>query len=142
VFLARRAAAVDRFVLRSTRGRATLSGLLAGQPVIWLAVKGRRSGEPHRVPLNGIPLDDDIAVIGSYFGSPGHPAWALNLEANPEVEVTFGERTVRAVARRARPHEEQDIWRAAEVIYPGYRRYHQWAGREIKVFVLETPPGK
>ena len=135
--LSKTMARTDRLTLRITGGRHTLSAWLAGQPVIWLTVRGRRSGKSHRVPLTGIPLDDDLAVIGSYFGSDEHPAWALNLEANPEVEVTFEDRTVEATARRASTYEAADIWAAATVIYAGYARYRQRVDREIKVFVLE-----
>jgi len=134
--LSKTMARTDRLTLRITGGRHTLSAWLAGQPVIWLTVRGRRSGKSHRVPLTGIPLDDDLAVIGSYFGSDEHPAWALNLEANPEVEVTFEARTVEAIARKASTYEAADIWAAATVIYAGYARYRQRVDREIKVFVL------
>jgi deazaflavin-dependent oxidoreductase (nitroreductase family) len=137
--LARTMADIDRLALKTTGGRSTLSGWLAGQPVIWLTVRGRRSGRPHRVPLSGIPFDDDLAVIGSYFGSTSHPAWALNLEANPEVKVSFRDRTVEAIGRRAGAHEEADIWLAATVLYPGYHRYRERVDRPIKVFVLESP---
>jgi deazaflavin-dependent oxidoreductase (nitroreductase family) len=129
---------LDRLTLRLSGGRTSFSGLIGGQPVLWLTVTGRKSGKPHSVPLNGIPQDDDLAVIGSYFGSPAHPAWALNLEANPDVQVMYEGRTLPARARRAAPHEEADIWRTASVIYPGYDRYRERVSREIKVFLLES----
>ena len=129
---------LDSLTLTVSGGRATMSGLVGGMPVVWLTVVGRRSGEPHRVPLNGIPLDDDLAVIGSNFGSSHHPAWALNVEANPQVEVTYQGRSVPGLARKATAREEADIWATAALIYPGYDRYRERAAnREIKVFVLE-----
>jgi deazaflavin-dependent oxidoreductase (nitroreductase family) len=136
--LSRTLAPLDRLTLRLSGGRSSFSGLIGGQPVVWLTVTGRKSGKPHSVPLNGIPLDDDLAVIGSYFGSQAHPAWALNLEANPEVQVMYEGTTLPARARRAAPHEEADIWRTASVIYPGYDRYRERVTREIKVFLLES----
>jgi deazaflavin-dependent oxidoreductase (nitroreductase family) len=128
---------LDRAMLKLSSGRATVSSIAGGQPVVWLTVTGRRSGEQRPVPLNGIPLDDDLAVIGSSFGSAGHPAWALNLEANPRAQITYEGNSLPVLARRATPHEEADIWRAASVIYPGYDRYRERVSREIKVFVLE-----
>jgi deazaflavin-dependent oxidoreductase (nitroreductase family) len=111
---------------------------MAAQPVVWLTVIGRRSGERRRVPLTGIPLDQDIAVIGSYFGSRGHPAWALNLEATPEAEASIGDRTIGVRGRGATAAEEVEIWRLAGLIYPGYALYRERVTRSIKVFVLES----
>ncbi|MCI0426287.1 MAG: nitroreductase family deazaflavin-dependent oxidoreductase [Actinobacteria bacterium] len=131
---------LDGVAIRVSGGRATLSGLLGGQPVVWLGVRGRRSGLLRHVPLNGIPYDEDLAVIGSSFGSRAHPQWALNLEADPSAFLTYRRRTVPALARRAGPTEEEEIWRAAAIIYPGYDRYRERVDREIKVFVLGRVP--
>jgi F420H(2)-dependent quinone reductase len=59
---------MDRVVLRLSRGRVTVPGVLAGLPVITLATTGARTGERREVPLVGVPAGDDIAVIGTRFG--------------------------------------------------------------------------
>jgi deazaflavin-dependent oxidoreductase (nitroreductase family) len=129
---------LDRPVYRATRGRHTLTSVLAGLPVVVLTTKGARSGRSSSVPLVGLPTPDGIAVIASNYGQRHNPAWYHNLRAAPEAEIAVdGARTpVRAVEvegdRRAR------IWEQALKVYPGYSTYERRASnRRIAVFVLE-----
>jgi hypothetical protein len=64
---------LDRVVLRLTRGRATVPGVLAGLPVITLATTGARTGLRREVPLVGVPSGHQIAVIGTRFGQRRTP---------------------------------------------------------------------
>jgi deazaflavin-dependent oxidoreductase (nitroreductase family) len=137
-FFARVLHHVDRPVYRATRGRHTLTSLVAGLPIVVLTTKGARTGRSCSVPLVGLPTPDGMAVIASNYGQPHHPAWYYNLRADPEAEVAVdGARTpVRAVEvegeRRAR------IWDQGLKIYPGWSTYERRAAdRRIAVFVLE-----
>jgi deazaflavin-dependent oxidoreductase (nitroreductase family) len=130
---------LDRPVYRATRGRHTLTSLLAGLPTVVLTTTGARSGRRCSVPLVGLPTPDGIAVIGSNYGQRHHPAWYHNLRADQNAELDG--RRVHAVEvegeRRAR------IWEQALKIYPGYSTYERRASnRRIGVFVLEpVTPG-
>lgn len=107
-------------------------------PLCFLTTKGRRSGEPRTVPLLSVQGDgDSVVVIGSNWGRKRHPAWALNLDAEPAatVAVNGAERPVRA--RRASGEERERYWAQACEIWPGYEGYGRRAGREIRVYVLE-----
>jgi deazaflavin-dependent oxidoreductase (nitroreductase family) len=130
---------VDRMVLRLTRGHNTLTTWASGIPTLWLTTVGARSGESRTVPLLGIPINDDLALLGTSFGQKRTPAWVHNLVAHPDAVVSIGERRVEVTARPATPGEEAEIWERAALVYPGYSNYARWAGhRELRVFVLET----
>jgi hypothetical protein len=59
------------------------------------------------------------------------------MRANPEVEVTYRNKTVRAVAREAGDGEKQAIWDRARAIYAGYDAYAgRIKNREIHIMVL------
>jgi deazaflavin-dependent oxidoreductase (nitroreductase family) len=91
------------------------------------------------VPLFGIPIDDNLALLGTRFGYEATPAWVFNIEADPDVDLDYRGRTVPATARAAGPGEESRIWEKAGHIYPGYLLYADRAPhRRIRVFVIES----
>jgi deazaflavin-dependent oxidoreductase (nitroreductase family) len=129
---------LDRLVHRATRGRLTLPQVLAGLPVVMVTTTGRKSGEARVAPLVGVPVDGNLAVVGTNFGQPRTPGWVHNLEADPSARVTYRDADVEVRARPATPSERARVLRAAAAIYPGYDRYRERVtGREIRVFVLE-----
>lgn len=129
---------LDRLVHRLTGGRTSAPAVLAGLPVLLVTTIGRRSGQPRTSPLIAPPIGDDLALVGTNFGQLHTPAWALNLEADPHVEVEYRGQRARAVARPATEAEEAAVWQAAAGIYGGYEKYQQRiSGRSIRVFVLE-----
>jgi len=131
---------VDRTLLRASDNRFSLSSWMIDVPVIVLTTTGAKTGLPRRVPLLAFPEGDDLVVIASSFGNPRHPAWYLNLRANPAVQVTFhGSRPRLYWAREAEGEERRRYWQRASQAYPGYEGYRQRAaGRQIPVIVL-TP---
>jgi deazaflavin-dependent oxidoreductase (nitroreductase family) len=129
---------VDRPVYRLTRGRWTMTSLLAGLPIVMLTSTGARSGRSGSVPLVGLPTPDGVVVIASNYGREHHPAWYHNLRAHPDAEIAVdgSRRPVRAV--EAEGERRERIWRAALEIYPGFSTYERRAAhRRIAVFVLE-----
>ena len=77
-----------------------------GVPTLLLTTSGRKSGEPLLLPLIYGKDGDNYLVVASKGGAPGHPAWYLNLAANPEVEVQVGPDKFRAKARAATAAEK------------------------------------
>ena len=133
---------IDRLVLRLSRERVTVPGVLAGLPVITLASTGARSGQRREVPLVGVPSGDQIAVIGTRFGQPRTPGWYFNLRAEPRAEVGYRGRTVPVVAREAEGDEREAVWARGCQIYAGYQAYAQRIDdRPIHVMLLEPSPG-
>jgi deazaflavin-dependent oxidoreductase (nitroreductase family) len=128
---------LDRLLLRRTHGRTAVATLLAGLPIITVTTTGAKSGLPRALPLLGIPIAGDLALVGTNFGQANTPGWVHNLEAHPSARVTYRDRSVEVTARRANPEETDAALTAAAGVYPGYDKYRERiTGREIRVFVL------
>ena len=120
---------------RWTGGR--VGGKMMGLPVLLLTTRGRRSGEPRTKALMYLPRGDDFVVIASYLGEPKHPAWWLNLTANPDAEVLVGGRTVHVRAREAEGEERAALWGDVVARTPDYDEYQKRTRRRIPVVVLQ-----
>ncbi len=129
---------LDKALYRASKGKVTVPGLVAGLPVIMFTTTGARSGEARTMPLLGIPIDGQMAVIGSNFGQQRTPGWVYNLEADPAATVGYRDVTVDVVARRASDEDADRVFELAADVYPGYAKYRERADhRVIRVFVLE-----
>ena len=107
-------------------------------PTLLLVTKGRKSGEPKPLPLIYGKAGDNYVIIASKGGAPAHPAWYLNLRAEPNCDVKVGSLDVAVTARDAEGEEREDLWRQLAEIYPPYDDYQSAAGdRRIPVVVLE-----
>ncbi|MEM8618863.1 MAG: nitroreductase family deazaflavin-dependent oxidoreductase [Actinomycetota bacterium] len=130
---------IDRWLYRRTDGKTTLAEITAGLPVILLTTTGAKSGQPRAMPLVGIPLDGEMAIIGSNYGQERTPGWVYNLEADPSASVGYRDRTVAVVARRADDDTADRVFEAGAAFYPGYAKYRGRAShRTIRVFVLDA----
>lgn len=130
---------LDRMVSRLTDNRSSATGWLIGARPLWLTTTGARTGEARTVPLFGIPIEEDLALLGTSFGQSATPAWVHNLEADPRALVSYRGVEVAARARPAGTAEADVVWRNAASIYRGYANYADWAAhRVIRVFVLES----
>ncbi|MDR0359555.1 MAG: nitroreductase family deazaflavin-dependent oxidoreductase [bacterium] len=108
-----------------------------GSKVLVLTTTGRRSGRPRDNALIYENDGDAYVVVASRGGSPQHPAWYLNLVANPEVEVQVEDEVFPARARTATGEERERLWKLAAQQWPDYDTYRQRTDREIPVVVLE-----
>jgi deazaflavin-dependent oxidoreductase (nitroreductase family) len=120
---------------RLSRGR--LFGKVGRAPVLLLTTTGRRSGEPRTAPVLYHRDGERIVVIGSNAGNQRAPAWALNLEANPDCEVELGARRSSARARIAQREERERLWNAMSDQFGGFEHYRERTDRDIRVFVLD-----
>jgi deazaflavin-dependent oxidoreductase (nitroreductase family) len=129
---------LDPLLLRATRGHLS-TGIAF--PIVLMTVVGRKSGEPRTVPLVYFTEGDDVILIASSFGRPKHPAWYLNLKANPEVELLGGGARRPYRAREVEGPDRDRLFGLAEQLYRGYGLYAERAGdREIPVLSL-SPVG-
>jgi deazaflavin-dependent oxidoreductase (nitroreductase family) len=141
-FFARTLHYLDRPVLRLSRGRYSLTSMLAGLPVVMVTTIGAKSGQPRSLPLVAIPDGENVILIASNFGQHHHPAWYYNLRAHPEVQLTYEGKTVFYHARETEGAERERCWQRAVDVYSGYALYKERAGkRKIGVFLL-TPQTK
>jgi deazaflavin-dependent oxidoreductase (nitroreductase family) len=134
---AHRLNAVHRRILKLTRGR--IGWYAYGMPMLALTTTGRTSGEQRTTMLSS-PLQrgDAIVIVASLGGSDSHPAWYLNLVAEPRVKVDFRGRGVRAMrARVASDGERADLWPLVVRDHPNYAAYQRRTSREIPLVLLE-----
>ncbi|NUP53250.1 MAG: nitroreductase family deazaflavin-dependent oxidoreductase [Catenulispora sp.] len=103
-----------------------------------LATTGRKSGTPRRNCLIYGTSGEDFVVVASKGGSDEHPAWFLNLLAEPSVGVQVGSRRFTARARVASDEEREPLWAQMVQIFPLYDEYAKKTDRVIPV-VLLTP---
>ena len=108
-----------------------------GTQTLILTTKGRKSGEPRDAPLIYGTDGDKYLVVASKGGADDPPAWYLNLQADPEVDVqVWGER-FKARARDATPEEHAGFWEQMRGHWPAYDEYQSKTDRQIPVVVLE-----
>jgi deazaflavin-dependent oxidoreductase (nitroreductase family) len=132
---------VDSVVQRATRGKHTVSSLVAGLPVLDLTTTGRKSGLPRTTHLISIPVGGDLAILGTNFGQPNTPAWVFNLEADPSATVHYRDASAAVTARPATDAERAEVMAQSASVYEGYQKYQQRiTGRDVRIFVLEKTP--
>ena len=137
-FLMRLVTPLDRMLHGVSNGNASVTGGLIAAPTILVSTTGARSGQIRTTPLNAIPLDEGLALVGSNGGSGKVPGWAHNLRANQAASLSYNGRTVEVVAREADETEYDAVFDAAVRIYPGYAGYRKRATHHIPVFILEA----
>jgi deazaflavin-dependent oxidoreductase (nitroreductase family) len=108
-----------------------------GVPTLLLTTTGRKSGEPLMLPLIYGEDKGRYVIVASKGGYPTHPAWYLNLVANPRVKLQVGADKFDAKARTATGAERAELWKKMTKIWPAYDEYQTKTKREIPVVVLE-----
>lgn len=117
---------------------ASLGGGEGMLTTLLLTTTGRKSGKPLIIPLIYRPTGDGgYCVIASKGGAPAHPAWYLNLEANPAVHLKVANEEFRAVARVAEGDERARLWDLMVDHYAPYTDYQASTERQIPVVVLD-----
>ena len=117
--------------------RRSVTSLGTDFPLCYLTTTGRQTGKQRTAALLYVADGDRAVVIASNFGSRSHPAWSLNLLANPVATLTIDGVGRAVLARQATAGEREGYWRDARRFWPGYDGYRRRAGREIRLFVLE-----
>ena len=110
-------------------------------PTLLLTTTGRKSGKSLILPLIYGKIEDGFGIVASKGGAPSHPAWYLNLTAQPDVEVRIAAERFRARARTATGSERSTLWDQMVGIYPPYADYQKRTQREIPVVVLKPLAG-
>jgi deazaflavin-dependent oxidoreductase (nitroreductase family) len=110
---------------------------MSGMSILLLTTTGRNSGQPRTVALQHITDGESFVVIASHAGEPTHPAWLLNLRANPGATIQIGRRTMPVRAREAEGEERARLWRRVVEKDGAYAVYEQRTRRRIPVVVLE-----
>jgi deazaflavin-dependent oxidoreductase (nitroreductase family) len=97
---------------------------------------GRKSGQPRIAPIACYPYRDSIVLSASNSGKDNHPAWYLNMQANPRVGVQLGREHYNAIAEDVPDTERDALWKTIVRINPHQEGYLQKTGRKIPLVWL------
>lgn len=131
--------AVHQFAYERSDGR--VGHRMLGVPTLLLRTVGRRSGATRTNALVYASDGADHVVVASNGGDDRPPAWLLNLQAQPQVEVQVGRERRPAKARVVGDGEPdfERLWRLVNDNnsdrYDGYQANTQ---RRIPVVVLSS----
>jgi deazaflavin-dependent oxidoreductase (nitroreductase family) len=107
-----------------------------GTTILLLTTTGHKSGEERTTPLIHRTDGDSWVIVASKGGSPDHPGWYKNLEANPEATIQVKGEVIPVRAETAQGDERERLWRLMTEDWPAYEDYQQKTDREIPVVVL------
>ncbi|MDH3681557.1 MAG: nitroreductase family deazaflavin-dependent oxidoreductase [Acidimicrobiia bacterium] len=138
--LARSMSAQHEFLYRFSGG--WIGRRMGRMPVLLLTTVGRRTNRRRTTPLTYLKSDGELLIIASYGGDDRHPAWYLNLVANPEVEVTRGTHVQTMNARTLDQSEKAAVWDQIVATSPMYADYERRTDRDIPVVGLSPVNGE
>jgi deazaflavin-dependent oxidoreductase (nitroreductase family) len=128
-----------RALLKLSGGRFPKT--VAGMQPIELHTIGRKTGLRRSTLLtSAIYSPDRVVLVASKGGYSDDPIWYKNLVANPNVEITVGDRTTAMTARTASPDEKAVLWPELVKVYKGYDGYQRNTTRDIPVVICEPSP--
>ena len=125
---------IHRGVYRSTGGR--VGARLNGLDMVLLTTTGRKSSQPRTLPLACLRDGEDWIVVASNGGQDFHPAWWLNLQANPRAQAQLGRETRSVVAHEAIDDDRARLWPLLKQQNSAYPKYEKKTDRLIPVVVL------
>jgi deazaflavin-dependent oxidoreductase (nitroreductase family) len=131
----------DEHVRRYQETDGEVGYIWNGATTLLLTTTGRRTGQQRTTPLIFARDGEDCLVVASVGGGPKHPAWYLNLQANPEAEIQVRGERIRVRARTASDVEKPRLWKVVAAQWPNYDVYQQRTERVIPVVVLSPAAG-
>jgi F420H(2)-dependent quinone reductase len=129
---------MNNVAYRLSGGRVA-GNIPTGAPICLLTTTGRRSRRLRTVSLVYVPDGDDLVVVASRGGMGSHPAWYLNLRADPGATVQVGPTIMRVRARDATEAERERLWPTLTAAYPHFAAYQLRTSRRIPVVILSQP---
>ena len=112
----------------------------SGLPTLLLTCIGRKSGEKRTVPLVFLKNGEEMVIVGSLADYDQHPAWYLNISANPKCWVQLDRRKMTAVARDATAEEREELWPRLTAVLPLWGVFQKQTERPFPIVIL-SPTG-
>lgn len=106
------------------------------EQLLLLTTTGRRTGVRRTTPIWFERDADDLIVIASNMAAPQHPAWYLNLTANPAVVVEVGDDQFDAAAATLIGERRERVWSRLKSAYPFLADFEASTTRTIPVVTL------
>jgi F420H(2)-dependent quinone reductase len=132
----RLSSSMNRRIIRATGWRA--GARRRGIPIGLLTTTGRRSREQRTTPLMYLDDGERYLVVASNSGFGAHPAWFLNLLAEPDVSFEREGEKERVMARVLDPTEAAEVWPRLEAHNPLWAAYQRLTERQLPVVALEA----
>lgn len=131
---------VHRFLHRLSGGRFLWTpASKRGWGTARLTTTGRKTGQPRTVIVGYIEDGPNLVTMAMNGWDEGHPAWWLNLEANPDATVGLAHQKPRPVTARAASGDERDrLWKRWAELDAGLDAYAASRTATTPVVVLET----
>ena len=101
-----------------------------------LTTRGRRSGRERTVVLQYFHDDEAMIVTAANDGGAAHPAWYLNLVAEPEAQVEIQGRRMPVHALELSEDEAASWWPRIVERDPSYARYRRATDRRFPILRL------
>lgn len=111
--------------------------IFRGNPTLLLTTRGRKSGLLRRQALIYGQDGERYVVVASRRGADMHPAWYLNLLAEPIIQLQVGAEQFLATARVATVDETPQLWTMMVEVYPKFVRYQEKTTREFPIVIFE-----
>ena len=132
--------AINRNVIEEFRANGgKVSGMFAAEPLLLLTTTGAKSGRKRTNPLVHTVDGDRVVIIASFGGAPQHPAWFLNIRANPEVTIERPGETFTSNAIIPEGAERKRIYDQHAAQMPRFADYQAMTSRQIPVVVIPRP---
>jgi deazaflavin-dependent oxidoreductase (nitroreductase family) len=134
---------VHRVLHRLSRGRFLWTpAAKRGWGALRLTTTGRRSGQPRTVIIGYIEDGPNLVTLAMNGWDEGHPAWWLNLEADPDATVRLAHEQPRPVRARAVSGAERDrLWQRWREIDTGLDAYASSRRASAPIVVLAPREG-
>jgi deazaflavin-dependent oxidoreductase (nitroreductase family) len=135
---------VHRALFRITRGRRGLWPPTAQRyGTMRVRAIGRRSGQERAVILAYLEDGPNLVTLAMNGWGEGEPAWWLNLQATPQVQVQLKNETRQVVARPAAGLERDRLWERWTLVDKNFDAFVRHRQTPTTIIVLEprTDPG-
>lgn len=99
---------------------------------------GRKSGKVFITPLCYADIGGEVVIVGSKGGADNHPAWYLNVIANPVIEFQIATQAFRGTWREPEGAEREKVWNFMVDCFPFYADYQGWTKRQIPLVMMHA----
>ena len=103
-----------------------------------LATTGRKSGLTRKTPVTYLPYDGRFLIGGGAGGQKATPDWVLNLRALPKATITVNRLAQSVTVEEPIGPDRDRAFAALAQRWPSVRRYEQWGGRPLPLFILRA----
>jgi deazaflavin-dependent oxidoreductase (nitroreductase family) len=124
------------FFYRLSGGR--LGGGMNGTRILILTTKGRKTGKLHTNPVACFERDGGYMVVASNGGQAKHPAWYLNLTADPDITIQVADKIMNVHAETITGAERALAWKQVVETAPSFANYEKSTTREIPLVMLKS----